>query len=175
MKNNKNATPYGMAVGGDGNIWFVENAFDQIARVDRATGKFDEYPLSVKDPVARKLGADWDGNLWVGLHGAGKLLRVDYKTLKMTEFTPPSEDAGVYLAEPDLKNQLMWTTLHHVDKLGRLIHDRQWAEYRLMARPMCAARSRSDQPEPGLVLGRAVEPHRLCGAAAVACGAKSSD
>jgi hypothetical protein len=37
----------------------VENAFDQIARVDRTTGKFDEFPLSVKDPVARKLGADW--------------------------------------------------------------------------------------------------------------------
>jgi hypothetical protein len=65
----------------------------------------------VKDPVARKLGADWDGNLWVGLHGAGELLRVDYKTLKMTEFTPPSKDAGVYLAEPDLKNHLIWTTL----------------------------------------------------------------
>ena len=29
VKNNRNATPYGMAVGGDGNIWFVENAFDR--------------------------------------------------------------------------------------------------------------------------------------------------
>src|SRR5262245_65723131 len=29
-------------------------------------------------------------------------------------------------------------------------------------------RSRSDQPEPGLVFGRAVEPHRLYGAAAIA-------
>jgi streptogramin lyase/cytochrome c5 len=133
VKNNKNATPYGMAIGGDGNIWFVENAFDQIARVDRTTGKFDEYPLSVKDPVARKLGADWDGNLWVGLHGAGQLLRVDYKTLKMTPFTPPSHDAGVYLAEPDLKNHLIWTTLHHVDKLGRLDPATgAWAEYPLM-------------------------------------------
>jgi hypothetical protein len=35
----------------------VENAFDQIARVDRTTGKIDEFALSVKDPVARKLGA----------------------------------------------------------------------------------------------------------------------
>jgi streptogramin lyase len=134
VKNNKNATPYGMAIGGDGNIWVVENAFDQIARIDRTTGKFDEYPLSVKDPVARKLGADWDGNLWVGLHGAGKLLRVDYKTLKMTEFTPPSQDAGVYLAEPDLKNHLMWTTLHHVDKLAHLDPTTGvWAEYALMS------------------------------------------
>ena len=133
VKNNKNATPYGMAIGGDGNIWVVENAFNQIARIDRTTGKFDEFPLSVKDPVARKLGADWDGNLWVGLHGAGQLLRVDYKTLQMTEFTPSSKDAGVYLAEPDLKNHFIWTTLHHVDKLARLDPATGiWAEYPLM-------------------------------------------
>ena len=129
----RNASPYGMAVGGDGNIWIVENAVDQIARIDRATGKFDEFPLSVKDPVARKLGSDWDGNLWVGLHGAGKLLRVDYKTLQMTEFTPPSEDAGVYLADPDMKNRLIWTSLHHVDKLASLDPATgAWTEFPLM-------------------------------------------
>jgi streptogramin lyase len=133
IKNNRNATPYGMAVGGDGNIWVVENAFDQIARIDRTTGKFDEYPLGVKNPVARKLGADWDGNLWVGLHGVGELLRVDYKTLQMTEFTPPTKDAGVYLAEPDLKNHLIWTTEQHVDKLARLDPATGvWTEYPLM-------------------------------------------
>jgi streptogramin lyase len=133
VKANKNATPYGMAVGGDKNIWVVENAFDQLARVDSATGKIDEIPLGVKDPVARKLGADWDGNLWVGLHGAGELLRVDYKTLKTTEFAPPTKDAGVYLAEPDLKNHLIWTTLQQVDKLARLDPATGvWSEYPLM-------------------------------------------
>jgi streptogramin lyase len=108
VKAKKNATPYGLAVAGDGNIWVVENAFDQIARIDAKTGHFDEFPLPVKDPVARKLGADWDGNLWVGLHGAGKLLKVDYKTLEMTQFTPPTADAGTYLADPDMKNHLIW-------------------------------------------------------------------
>ena len=133
VKRGKTASPYGMALGGDGKVWIVENAVDQIARIDRTTGAFEEFPLSVKDPVARKLGADWDGNLWVGLHGAGKLLRVDYKTLKMTEFTPPSEDAGVYLADPDMKNHVLWTTLHHVDKLGRLDPATgNWTEFPLM-------------------------------------------
>jgi streptogramin lyase len=133
VKNNKNATPYGMAIGGDGNIWVVENAFDQIARIDRTTGKFDEFPLGVKDPVARKLGADWDGNLWVGLHGASQLMRIDYKTLEKKEFAPPTQDAGVYLAEPDLKNHLIWTTLQHVDKLARLDPSTGvWSEYPLL-------------------------------------------
>src|SRR5215831_14963256 len=152
VKNNKNATPYGMAVGGDGNIWVVENAFDQIARIDRTTGKFDEFPLGVKDPVARKLGADWDGNLWVGLHGAGELLRVDYKTLKMTEFTPPSKDAGVYLAEPDLKNHLIWTTLHQVDKLAKLDPATgTWTEYPLMTAETDVRRIDLDPTNPNRV------------------------
>jgi streptogramin lyase len=152
VKNNKNATPYGMAIDGDGNIWVVENAFDQIARIDHKTGKFDEYPLGVKDPVARKLGADWDGNLWVGLHGAGKLLRVDYKTQKMTEFTPPSEDSGVYLAEPDLKNRLIWTTLHHVDKLARVDPATgKWTEYPLMMAETDVRRIDLDPTNPNRV------------------------
>jgi virginiamycin B lyase len=120
VKNHKSANPYGLAVDGGGSIWVVENAVDQIARINPKTGEFEEFPLPVKDPVARKLGADWNGNLWVGLHGAGKLLEVDYKTLKMTEFTPPSHDAGVYLADPDMKNHLIWTSLQHIDELGRL-------------------------------------------------------
>jgi streptogramin lyase len=152
IKNNRNATPYGMAVGGDGNVWVVENAFDQIARINRVTGKFDEFPLIVKDPVARKLGADWDGNLWVGLHGAGKLLRVDYKTLKMTEFTPPTKDAGVYLAEPDLKNHLIWTTEQQVDQLARLDPATGiWTEYPLMTAETDVRRIDLDPTNPNRV------------------------
>jgi streptogramin lyase/cytochrome c5 len=134
VKAHKNATPYGLAVAGDGNVWVVENAVDQIARIDPKTGKFDEFPLPVKDPVARKLGSDWDGNIWVGLHGAGELLRVDYKTLQMKEFTPPTKDAGVYLADPDMKNHVLWTSMQHVDKLGRLDPATGvWTEFPLMS------------------------------------------
>jgi streptogramin lyase len=120
VKNNKSASPYGMAVDGAGNVWVVENAVDQIARIDPKTNKFEEFPIPEKDPVARKMGADWEGNLWVGLHGAGKLLKVDYKTLQMTQYTPPTADAGVYLADPDMKNHLIWATEQHVDKIARL-------------------------------------------------------
>jgi streptogramin lyase len=149
VKRNKTANPYGMAIDGDGHIWIVENSVDQIARIDRVTGKFDEYPISVKDPVARKLGSDWDGNLWVGLHGAGKLLRVNYKTLQMTEFTPPSEDSGVYLADADMKNHLIWTSLHHVDKLASLDPATGvWTEFPLMYAESDVRRIEVDQNNP---------------------------
>ncbi len=133
VKNHKSANPYGLAVAGDGFVWVVENAADQIARIDPKTGAFQEFPLPVKDPVARKAGADWDGNIWVGLHGAGQLLKIDHKTMQMTEFTPPSADAGVYLADPDMKNHLIWASEHHVDKIGRLDPATGvWTEFPLM-------------------------------------------
>ena len=149
VKAHKNATPYGLAFSGDGNVWVVENAVDQIARIDPKSGAFEEFPLPVKDPVARKLGADWDGNIWVGLHGAGKLLRVDYKTLKMTEFTPPSADAGVYLADPDMKNHLIWASEHHVDKIGRLDPATgTWTEFPLMTAETDVRRIEVDPNNP---------------------------
>jgi streptogramin lyase len=162
VKNHKNATPYGMAVSGDGNVWVVENAVDQIARIDPKTGQFEEFPLPEKDPVARKLGADWDGNLWVGLHGAGKLLRVNYKTLEMTEFTPPSQDAGVYLADPDMEHHLIWASLHHVDKIGRLDPATGvWTEFPLISAETDVRRIEVDPNNPKRIWYSGVLSSRL--------------
>jgi streptogramin lyase/cytochrome c5 len=149
VKAHKNATPYGMAVDGAGNVWVVENAVNQIARIDPKSGAFEEFPLPVKDPVARKLGADWNGNLWVGLHGAGELLLVDYKTLKMTEFTPPTADAGAYMADPDMNNHMIWSSLQHVDKIARLDPATGvWAEFPLMSAETDVRRIEVDPNNP---------------------------
>ena len=149
VQRGRNATPYGIAVGGDNKMWIVENSVNQIARIDPVTGKFEEFPISVKDSVARKLGNDWDGNLWVGLHGAGSLLRIDHKTLEQKEFTTPSEDSGVYLADADMKNRLIWTSLHHVDKLASLDPATgTWTEYPLMYAETDVRRIEVDQNNP---------------------------
>jgi streptogramin lyase len=149
VQRGRNATPYGIAVGGDNKMWIVENSVNQIARIDPVTGKFEEFPISVKDSVARKLGNDWDGNLWVGLHGSGSLLRVDHKTLEQKEFTTPSEDSGVYLADADMKNKLIWTSLHHVDKLASLDPTTgTWREFPLMYAETDVRRIEVDQNDP---------------------------
>jgi streptogramin lyase len=152
VQRNRNATPYGIAVGGDNKLWIVENSVDQIARIDPVTGKFEEFPLGVEEPVARKIGADWDGNLWVGLHGAGSLLRVDYRTLEKKEFRAPSEDAGVYLADADMTNRVIWTSLHHVDKLARLDPATGvWTEFPLMYAETDVRRIEVDQSNPNRI------------------------
>src|SRR5207249_12213541 len=115
----KNATPYGMAGAGDGKVWFVENTFNQLGRVDPATGKIDEFPIPVKGAVTRKMGSDSEGNIWVGLHVPGKLMKVDYKTNQMTIFDPPTEDSGVYSVQGDPKSKVIWFSQQHADQIAR--------------------------------------------------------
>jgi virginiamycin B lyase len=119
IKRGRTASPYGMAISGDNKIWFIENAVSQMGRLDPATGKIDEFPIFVKNPVARKGGMDSEGNVWVGLHGAGKLMKIDYKTVKMIVYDPPTEDAGPYSVQGDPKSPLVWFSEQHVDKMAR--------------------------------------------------------
>jgi virginiamycin B lyase len=119
VKAGRTANPYGMAISGDGKVWFIENAMNKLGRIDPATGKIDEFDIPVKDAVARKGGMDSSGNVWVGLHGAGKLMKVDYKTTQMTVFTPPTGNAGVYSVQGDPKSPLVWFSEQHVDKIAR--------------------------------------------------------
>ena len=133
---------YGLTVASDGKVWFAENNVDRLARVDPATGTVDEFKIPTQGhpgsyPGAtlypRRLGADAEGNVWVGLWLAGKLLKVNSKTAEMTAYTPPSgELSGPYGASVDKKNNLVWTTLHRVDKLARFNPKTQeWLEYPL--------------------------------------------
>jgi virginiamycin B lyase len=119
VKRGRTASPYGMAISGDSKVWFIENAVNQMGRLDPATGKIDEFPIFVKNPVARKGGMDSEGNVWVGLHGAGKLMKIDYKTINMTVYDPPTEDAGPYSVQGDPKSPLVWFSEQHVDKIAR--------------------------------------------------------
>ena len=149
IKAGRTANPYGMAIAGDGKIWIAENAVNQMGRIDPVTGKIEEFEIPVKDAVPRKMGTDAEGNIWVGLHGAGKLMKIDYKTAKMTVYTPPSEDAGVYLADVDLKHNLIWVSLQHVDKMARFDPKTEtWVEFPLASAESDARRIEVDQNNP---------------------------
>lgn len=119
VKAGKTANPYGMAIDGAGNVWFVENAMSKVGRINPATGKIDEYPIPLDNVVARKMGMDSEGNIWVGLHIPGKLMKIDYKTLKMTIFDPPTKNAGVYSVQGDPTSKLVWFSEQQADKIGR--------------------------------------------------------
>ena len=80
MNTKKSAQGYGMAISGDGRVWFAERDPSRIGRLDPATGKIDEYETPLANSIPRRMGSDTEGNIWVGLHESGKLMKIDYET-----------------------------------------------------------------------------------------------
>jgi streptogramin lyase len=76
-------------------------------------------------------------------------MKIDYKTTKMTVYTPPSEDSGLYLADVDLKHNLIWVSLQHVDKIARFDPKTEtWMELSLATAESDARRIEVDQSNP---------------------------
>lgn len=113
---------YGLAVAGDGSVWFAQNDVDQMARIDPKTGKVEEFKIPHEgEALPRRLQSDAAGDLWVGLWQAGKLMKVDHKTKKMTIFSPPTPNNGAYTVATDKKNgsPYIWFSMQKVDRIGR--------------------------------------------------------
>ena len=117
----ENPGAYGLAVAGDGSVWWAEDDADMMARADPKTGKVEEFkiPNVGGHALPRRMNSDWDGNLWVGLWEAGKLMKVDYKTKQMTVYTPQTSGLGMYSVVADKKNHLIWVSAQQVDKIFR--------------------------------------------------------
>ena len=118
-KTKKSAQGYGMAVAGDGKIWFAERDPSLIGRLDPATGKIDEFNPPIPNSIPRRMGADTTGNIWVGLHEAGKLVKIDYETAKMTVFNPPTENSAPYSIVGEPKSGVIWFSEQASDKIAR--------------------------------------------------------
>jgi virginiamycin B lyase len=133
----KRADSYGMAISGDGKVWFAEKFGELIGRLDPATGKIDEFKIpGFKKPGdfdnPRRMGADAAGNIWIALHETGKLLKIDYKTTEMALITPPTEKNGMYAVTADLKRNVIWFTEQASDKIGRYDPKTEtWTEFSL--------------------------------------------
>jgi streptogramin lyase len=125
---------YGLAVAGDGSVWWAEDEIDKMARVDPATGKVEEFAIPDVGGHAfpRRMNTDANGDLWVALWNAGKLMKIDHKTKEMTIYTPPSQTGGNYSVIVDKKNGYVWVSEHQVDKIARFDPKTQeWVEFPL--------------------------------------------
>src|SRR5215472_4408043 len=127
---------YGLAVAGDGSVWWAEDEADKMARVDPATGQVEEFKIPDVGGHAfpRRMNTDANGDLWVALWDAGKLMKVDYKTKEMTVYTPPSKTGGNYSVVVDKKGGYIWVSEHQVDKIARFDpRTTEWVEFPLPA------------------------------------------
>ena len=100
---------YGLAVAGDGAVWWAEDEADNMARVDPATGKVEVFKIPYDGHAfPRRMNTDANGDLWVALWNAGKLMKIDHKTRAMTLYTPPTPSGGNYSVIVDKKNNYVW-------------------------------------------------------------------
>lgn len=118
VKTKKSAQGYGMAISGDGRVWFAERDPSRIGRLDPETGKIDEYEPPLPNSIPRRMGSDTQGNIWVGLHESGKLMKIDYETGKMTILDPPTDNSAPYDAVGDPHGRV-WFSEQAADKITR--------------------------------------------------------
>ena len=133
LRTRQNPGGYGITIAGDGRAWFAMNLVDRMARVDGKTGEVVEFAIPVKGvSYPRRMDTDAKGDVWVGLWGAGKLLKIDHKTSEMTVIDPPTPKNGAYAVSIDTRNNLIWVTLHTVDKIARFNPvTKVWVEFPL--------------------------------------------
>jgi virginiamycin B lyase len=130
----KSPGAYGIAVAGDGSVWWAQDNIDLMGRIDPVTGKIDEYKIPYEGGHAfpRRMNSDANGDLWVALWQAGKLMKIDHKTKEMKIFSPPTANAGAYSVVVDKKNDLVWVSEHKVDKIARFNpKTEEWVEFPL--------------------------------------------
>lgn len=162
VKSGHSASPYGMAIAGDGKIWIALNAINKMGKVDPVTGQIEEFDIPVEGGVPRKGGPDADGNVWFGLHGAGKVLKIDYKTNKMSVYTPPTENSGTYAVSVDLKHNLVWVAQQQADKIARFDPKTQtWTEFPLPQAEEDHRRIEVDQNHPNRVWWSGNDSNRM--------------
>jgi virginiamycin B lyase len=162
-KARKSPGAYGVAVAGDGSVWFAEDEADMMARVDPATGKVEEYRIPYEGyAYPRRMGADANGDLWVALWKAGKLMKIDHKTREMTIYSPPTSISGSYSVVVDKKNNYVWMSGQQADVMVRFNpRTEEWVEFPLAEAESDARRIDIDPTNPNRIYFAGNIPGRM--------------
>ena len=110
-------SPYGIAAGPDGNLWFTDLGSNRIGRIT-TSGTITEFvvPTAGSDPGG--IAAGPDGNLWFTENSGNKIGRIT-PSGTITEFPVPTSGSspGWITAGPDGN---VWFTENSGNKIGRI-------------------------------------------------------
>ena len=154
---------YGIAVAGDGSVWWAEDEADMMARVDPKTGEVEEFKIPYEGHAyPRRMNSDANGDLWVALWLAGKLMKIDHKTKQMTIYSPPTPTGGNYSVIVDKKNNFIWVSEHQVDKVARFDpKTEEWVEFPLPEAESDPRRIDIDPTNPNRIFFSGNSPSRV--------------
>jgi virginiamycin B lyase len=117
-------TPYGIAAGGDGAVWFTTpnpnsgNAPAAVGRLDPATGETQMFPLADASELGGYMTTDAAGRLWFTTPDGNTIGRIDPTSGQVLEFeipTPDSKPIGITFAS----DGSLWFTEANADNIGR--------------------------------------------------------
>ena len=85
-----NSGPQDITAGPDGNLWFTENAANEVGMINPTTDKITEFAIPTRKSGPWGISSGPDGNLWFTEDGANKIGEINPKTHAITEFPIPA-------------------------------------------------------------------------------------
>lgn len=133
----ENSRPRDPDLAPDGNVWFVGQRADYVAKLDPATGEFKQFPLEEGTGPHNLIVAD-DGTVWYAGNRAAHIGRMDPESGDIHKIPMPDEQARdphtlVFDAAGDI-----WFTVQGGNFVGKLDTDTE--EVSLMEVPTARAR-----------------------------------
>ncbi|MEE2986471.1 MAG: Lyase-like protein [Nitrospinota bacterium] len=131
----KKSVPHGMALGGDGTIWFTQLFANKISRLDMSSGepKVVEYPLEGRKGPHDLVVDDQRGRVWFVLNRADSIGLLDISKARpgtsegMSEFKIPTPKAHPSELVVDPEGNVWFTEMGHYfmgryqNKIGKLV------------------------------------------------------
>lgn len=94
------ANPTGIAVGSDGNLWFIENSANKIGTINPSTHAVSEFSVPTAGSNTWGITAGPDGNIWFTERTAKKIGTISPTTHAFSEFAVSGTPVGI-TAGPD--------------------------------------------------------------------------
>ncbi|MHB8645916.1 MAG: virginiamycin B lyase family protein [Thermomicrobiales bacterium] len=110
-------TPYGIAAGADGNLWFTEKGITKIGRIT-LSGSVTEFTIPTAGSTPHGITAGPDGNLWFTEYNGNRIGRITPGGM-VTEYpVPTASSAPAFIAAGADGN--LWFTERDGNRVGRV-------------------------------------------------------
>jgi virginiamycin B lyase len=119
-------SPWGIAQGSDGQMWFTDQGTDAIGSFNTSTNAIAEYSTGITqgDTYPRDIASGPDGALWFTEWGANKIGRIDPTTHAITEYPVSNVDnpnpRPYGIVKDPTGAAYMWFTESTGNKIGRI-------------------------------------------------------
>jgi streptogramin lyase len=130
---NRTIFPYGIPADHQNNVYLLDFAGEQIAKVDARTGRITAYKTPTANSRPRRGRVDAEDRLWFAEYGGNAIGLFDPKTEKITEWQVATPWSAPYDVTPDGHGEV-WAGGMFTDRVVRLDPTTGWITEYLLPR-----------------------------------------